>query len=228
MSTDVNFTEENSTISILCANRYRAESLAGALMQHLHGQTVSVSSANDVPTDATIVLVDLDLGMESALQVIQSIASRERPARIVILGLVESEEAVLTLAGLGVAGYVLSDATLAELLSVVQAVRRGEFVCRPEITYALFSHLTQLASGGRHNSLNDFVLTVRERQIFRLMAERLMNKEIAARLFLSEHTVKNHVHHILKKLGLRNRSCAVHARVYVPEAAFVPLKSEAR
>jgi DNA-binding NarL/FixJ family response regulator len=90
----------------------------------------------------------------------------------------------------------------------VRSVQKGEFACRPDITYALFSHLAQLASGDEQNVSGASVLTTRERQIFGLLSQRLMNKEIAARLYLSEHTVKNHVHHILKKLGMRNRSFA--------------------
>jgi two-component system nitrate/nitrite response regulator NarL len=196
-------------IAVLSAYRYRAESLAFTLSEQLNLQAAAVTvAALDLPTDFEVVLIDLDMGVETALRLTQTITSKQSQVKVVLLGLVESEEGVLRLAGVGAGGYVPAGATLDDLLSVVRSVQRGEFACRPDITYALFSHLAQLASSDNQHLLGASMLTTRERQIFHLLSQRLMNKEIAARLYLSEHTVKNHVHHILKKLGMRNRSFA--------------------
>ena len=212
-------TEPGSRIAVLSAYRYRAESLAFTLTQQCHLETVVVADpAKELPSDFGVILIDLDMGVESALRLTRSITSSQSAARVVLLGVVESEESVLRLAGVGAGGYVSAGATLADLLSVVRSVQKGEFACRPDITYALFSHLAQLASGDEQNVSGASVLTTRERQIFGLLSQRLMNKEIASRLYLSEHTVKNHVHHILKKLGMRNRSFAARSPA-IPHAA---------
>jgi two-component system, NarL family, nitrate/nitrite response regulator NarL len=197
-------------IAVLSAYLYRAESLAFTLSDQLNLQAVGVAEAALPPlTEFEVVLIDLDMGVETALRLTQTITSKQSQVKVVLLGLVESEEDVLRLARVGADGYVSACATLGDLLFVVRSVQKGEFACRPDITYALFSHLAQLASGDNQHPLGASVLTTRERQIFHLLSQRLINKEIAARLYLSEHTVKNHVHHILKKLGMRNRSFAV-------------------
>jgi DNA-binding NarL/FixJ family response regulator len=201
--------EGSSKVAIVSAYRYRAESLAFTLAQRLNQEMVPFTDFTDqLDQDFAVILIDLDVGMDAALRLTRAVTSKRSQARVVLVGLIESEENVLRLAEAGVSGYVLAAASFADLLSVIQSVQKGEFGCRPEITYALFSHLARLASDDRQNPPDTSLLTMRERQIFQLMSQRLMNKEIAARLYLSEHTVKNHVHHILKKLGMRNRSFA--------------------
>lgn len=201
--------ESVSRIAVLSACQYRAESLAFTLSKQLDLETIAIiDSAQELPSDFEIVLIDLDMGVEVALRLTHSITSKQSQARVVLLGLVESEESVLRLAEVGAGGYVSTVASVADLISVVRSVQKGEFACRPEITYALFSYLAQLANYDKGSILDASTLTLRERQIFRLLSQRLMNKEIAAQLHLSEHTVKNHVHNILKKLGIRNRNFA--------------------
>jgi DNA-binding NarL/FixJ family response regulator len=215
--------ETVSKIAVLSAHRYRAESLAFTLSQHLNLQTVAVvDTATELPSDFEVILIDLD--MEAALRLTRNITSKPGHPRVVLLGLVESEESVLRLAEVGAGGYVSANATFSDLISVVESVQRGEFACRPDITYALFSHLAELASSDNQSLLDAAVLTMRERQIFSLLSQRLMNKEIAARLYLSEHTVKNHVHHILKKLGMRNRNLVARYRSSPPAAEDSNLK----
>jgi two-component system, NarL family, nitrate/nitrite response regulator NarL len=209
-------------IAVLSTHLYRAESLAFTLAQHLNLQTMALADpATEVPPDVEVILIDLDMGVETALRLTRTITSRQSHARVVLLGLVETEQSVLRLAEVGGGGYVSANATFRDLISVVRSVQRGEFVCRPDITYALFSHLAKLASSDKQTLTDASVLTMRERQIFSLLSQRLMNREIAARLYLSEHTVKNHVHHILKKLGMRNRNLAArsHASLGAPQGS---------
>jgi two-component system nitrate/nitrite response regulator NarL len=117
---------------------------------------------------------------------------------------------VIKMAEAGVSGYVPPTASLLEIVSVVDSVRRGEFVCRPDLTYTLFSHLSQLAWSNSLRVLEQPLLTIRERRVMKLMSQRLSNREIANSLCVSQHTIKNHVHHILQKLGARDRSIAWH------------------
>lgn len=208
-------------IAILSTHLYRAEALAFALAQHLNLETVMVvQPSTELPSDFGVILIDLDMGEEPALLLTQKITSCPSQARVILLGLVETEESVLRLAEMGGGGYVSTNATFTDLVSVVRSVDRGEFACRPDITYALFSRLSELAYVEK-KTVDASVLTMRERQIFTLLSQRLMNRQIAAQLYLSEHTVKNHVHHILKKLGIRNRNFAFRpdSHLAVPESS---------
>jgi DNA-binding NarL/FixJ family response regulator len=105
----------------------------------------------------------------------------------------------------GVVGYVLKDASAMEVAGMIRAVAAGEAVCPPSLSMALF-HVVQscLFTGATSR-----VLSRREQQLVTLLRERLTNKEIAARLNLSEQTVKNHVHRMLRKVGVPDRLAIV-------------------
>ena len=202
-------------IAVLSTYPYRAESLALFLTQRLAVPSTPAPdpSAEALATFGT-VLIDIDCGMSQALQLTDAITTVRPEVKVVFVGVVESTENVLQLAEVGAAGYVPSTANLEELSAAVESVLRGEFACPPHITYALFAHLAQLARCNVSYQSEASVLTTRERQVMDLLSRGLSNKEIAARLCLSGHTVKNHVHRILRKLGIRNRSYA--ARLYSP------------
>ncbi len=110
----------------------------------------------------------------------------------------------------GARGYLRLSASIAELLESIARLLAGEVVFSPELAPAMFSRLAELTTERRRRRrLEALLLTSRELGILRLLAEDLSNKEIAQQQSLSVHTIKNHVHHILKKLGVRKRSEAV-------------------
>jgi len=109
----------------------------------------------------------------------------------------------------GVVGYVLKDASAMEVVSAINAVAAGEAVCPPSLSMAMFHCVAR-----HYRSPQDAtrILSRRERELMLLLREGLTNKEIAARLHLSEQTVKNHVHHILRKVGAPDRLAIVEHR----------------
>jgi DNA-binding NarL/FixJ family response regulator len=112
----------------------------------------------------------------------------------------------------GASGFLLKDVPPAELSAAIRTVASGDAVVSPRITRRLldeYAHL--LAPRGHDIAISDVfsVLTDREREVLIALAEGLSNAEIAARLFVSEATVKTHVGRILGKLGLRDRVQAV-------------------
>jgi len=106
----------------------------------------------------------------------------------------------------GVVGYVLKDASAMELVSTIGAVAGGAAVCPPSLSMALFRCVARHYKSPEAASR---VLSRRELELLELLRERLTNKEIAARLNLSQQTVKNHVHHILRKVGAPDRMAIV-------------------
>lgn len=138
------------------------------------------------------------------------LVSRMRQAgenrKAVMVGMEEDEATFLQAVGEGVVGYVLKDASAAEIVRVIRAVAAGEAVCPPRFSLSLFQCAARDVSFGfKPSQKARFGLTRREQQLVGLIRLGLSNKEIGSRLNLSEQTVKNHIHRILRKVGATDR-----------------------
>jgi len=140
-----------------------------------------VSAIHDALPNVRVVMVDMEADQDIFLR-----AVRER-----------------------VVGYVLKDASAVEVTATLRAVAAGEAVCPPELSMALFRFVSQRGNAPSPAWGADLGLSRREQQLVDLLRARLTNKEIAAQLNLSEQTVKNHVHNILRKVGATDREDAV-------------------
>jgi DNA-binding NarL/FixJ family response regulator len=120
------------------------------------------------------------------------------------------EEQFLAAVRSGVVGYLLQDASASDAVSAVRVVHRGQAVCPPRLCSALFRVVAQTAREiPLQNSASKQDLTLRQQQLVTLVAKGLTNKEIASHLNLSEFTVRNHIHRILKQVDAGSRSEAV-------------------
>jgi two-component system nitrate/nitrite response regulator NarL len=130
--------------------------------------------------------------------------------RVILIGMEPDEEQFLTAVRSGVVGYLLQDASASDVVSAVRAVSRGEAVCPPQLCSALFRFVAQtVREMPFQNSASKPDLTLRQQQLVTLVAKGLTNKEIASHLNLSEFTVRNHIHRILKQVDAGSRSEAV-------------------
>lgn len=139
-------------------------------------------------------------------------ANREKPSgcKILLVGMEPDEEQFLAAVRSGVAGYLLQDASASDAVNAVRAVHRGQAVCPPRLCCALFRVVSQTtAEMALQNSAAKPDLTLRQQQLVSLVARGLTNKEIASHLNLSEFTVRNHIHRILKQVDAGSRSEAV-------------------
>lgn len=130
--------------------------------------------------------------------------------RTVLIGMDSDEEQFLDAVRAGVTGYLLKAASAADVVAAVRAVFRGEAVCPPQYCSTLFRFVAKVAKDDRDvvsSSRPD--LTLRQQQLVALVAKGMTNKEIASRLNLSEFTVRNHIHRILKQVDAGSRSEAV-------------------
>ena len=136
---------------------------------------------------------------------------RLRRTRTVALAVRECDEDVLGWAGVGVDALVTRDATLETLAATLESVVCGGAPCSPGIGAALMRCVASLSAAAPSAKDLDRGLTIREREIARLLTDGLSNKEIAARLYIELSTVKNHVHHVLDKLdaGSREEAAAI-------------------
>jgi two-component system, NarL family, nitrate/nitrite response regulator NarL len=201
-----------TTIVIGTQMRLYREALAGVLERHAGFEVLQgVTNADELHEVIARLRVDVALVDLEMLGTPAEVASLRRNApdlRIVALAATEDVTLALTCVEIGLAGWVARDATLDDLLGAVQAAARGELRCTPRTAAALARRLEVLCAQNEPAPPAPG-LTAREWQILGLIEEGLSNKEIAARLCIALPTVKNHIHHLLDKLGARGRVEAV-------------------
>ncbi|HTQ81143.1 MAG TPA: response regulator transcription factor [Thermoanaerobaculia bacterium] len=185
---------------------------SGMQVELAEGAEPALARLQDGPAD--VLLAGFDLPGGGARALVHRVAACHPEVRIVLLGSSGTEEAIVDCLEAGARGYVLREQSLDELKLAIERVARGRVVVTPEIAYLLFARLGEL--GGEHRlrrRLEFLDLTARELEILKLLARELTNQEIADQLYLSVHTVKNHVHNLLERLQLKTRAEAVqHAR----------------
>jgi DNA-binding NarL/FixJ family response regulator len=127
-------------------------------------------------------------------------------ARIIVVGIPdEDEEKIIACAELGVVGYHMRSDSLDDLIMLVHKVARGESIFPPRVSAVLLRRLSNRASQPQ-SAGRGLVLTARETQILQMLELGRSNSDIAARLDIAVHTVKNHVHNVLTKLGVNTRA----------------------
>jgi DNA-binding NarL/FixJ family response regulator len=130
--------------------------------------------------------------------------------KMVLIGMDGDPDQFLEAVRAGVTGYLLKDASASEVVSAIRAAVKGEAICPPRLCATLFRWFAQETPSRRSRSaLPMHDITLRQRQLVELVAEGLTNKEIAVQLHLSEFTVRNHIHRILKQVDAGSRREAV-------------------
>jgi len=130
--------------------------------------------------------------------------------KIVLFGMDEDPSLFLRAVRLGIAGYVLKNASATDLLEAVRTVAQGEAACPTKFCKVLFKTVASGAADEKYSRATaQFELTQRQRQLMSLVAMGLSNKEIAANLNLSEFTVKNHIYRVMKQVDAQSRHEAV-------------------
>lgn len=133
---------------------------------------------------------------------------RTRPEmHALVIGMDESESTFLKAVRAGATGYVLREASTIEIVGAIRGVSRGEAICPPRLCRALFKIAAQGESFVPTMRVRmNLGLTRRQQQLVPLIARGYTNKEIASQLNLSEQTIKNHIHRMLRKVGADDRT----------------------
>ncbi len=207
---DVPLSRRVISVALIEDNRLVREGIATLLNQHPDIKVVAVGSNGSTllatEVEPHVILLDLGLRHGHSLKVAEKVKADFPDAKIIIMDLLPVHEEIVEFVHVGVAGFVMKDATLDDLVNAIRSVADGEHVLPPEMTSTLFSQIARDAvSTGRPRLLSSVRMTPRERQVIGLIAEGLSNKEIAKRLHIATHTVKSHVRNIMEKLTLHTR-----------------------
>ena len=152
-----------------------------------------------------VLLLDIRMPRLDGLAALPRILAASPDTRVLVLTTFDLDEYVYEALRGGASGFLLKDVRRDQLVDAVRVVARGDALIHPAVTRRLIADLVT----GRTVAPLDDPLTGRERETLQLIARGLTNAEIAAELFISEHTVKTHVSNVLMKLGLRDRVQAV-------------------
>ena len=203
-------------IRALIAGRFKVhlDALAAILPQgrgvqvlgNASGRDEILARVRDDPPD--IVLIDAT--MADVANIVRDVRRHAKDVKVVVITLGETEAEITQLAEAGVAGYVLPDGSLDDLLIAIQSAVRGELYCPPRVAFSLLRRVGALAAAlsqdlaaEPHNPFD--ALTRREREILGLVDQGMSNKDIARHLGIELATAKNHVHNILEKLHVHRR-----------------------
>ncbi|MER7926708.1 MULTISPECIES: response regulator transcription factor [unclassified Streptomyces] len=155
-----------------------------------------------------VVLMDVRMPVMDGIEATARLQNCPVVPRVLVLTTFDLDEHVYDALAAGASGFLLKDVTAERLFDAVRVVAAGEALLAPGITRRLIAEFARLRPKAPTRGRLD-VLTPRETDVLRLLAEGLSNPELAARLHVGEETVKTHVSRILSKLGLRDRTQAV-------------------
>lgn len=206
------------SVYLIAENRLLREALV-RLFQNRAGICVvgesrySESASEQVAASQCDVLLLDSTAATLATTLIDELNENAPEIEIVLFGMDEDTDGFLRAVRCGVRGYVLKEASSAEIIAAVWAVAQGGAICPPRLCLSLFQFVSeesrQRSAMADHQACIKLGLTYRQRQLVSLVARGLTNKEIAANLNLSEFTVKNHIHRIMKQVHAGNRQEAV-------------------
>ena len=194
-------------VFLVAENRLLREALIRVLTKRTDIRVVGAAPYSQatpeqiIDAQPDIVILDSTRPVFSETKLVSTLHSVIPNLRVVMIDMDLDHDAFLRAVRAGVVGYVLKDASATEVTATIRAVAAGEAVCPQALSMTLFHAVQGRMSRGVANR----ALSRREQDLVVLLRERLTNKEIAARLNLSEQTVKNHVHHMLRKLQAPDR-----------------------
>ena len=156
-----------------------------------------------------IVLMDVRMPEVDGIEATRRIVASGNTARVIVLTTFDEDEYVFAALRAGASGFLLKDVRPLELIEAVRIVARGDALLAPSVTRRLLDRLAETLPESDAPVVDLRALTERELEVLRLVALGLSNAEIAARLVVTEATVKTHVSSVLRKLRLRDRVQAV-------------------
>jgi DNA-binding NarL/FixJ family response regulator len=193
----------NNVIVSVGLDRLFHEMVKAALSNHGWRVLDSERHPSGGDTEAEIALVAGAGPVQAVVDRVRQARAQYPAGKVVLFGVEGNEADLVRFIEEGVSGYVALSDCLDELIETLQMVRNKQTPSSGRITQLVIHTIRRLSEDA--HSIPEARLTLREQEIFRLVQEGLSNKEIASRLRITPNTVKNHIHHLLEKLRVRNR-----------------------
>jgi len=171
-----------------------------------------------------VILLDLRMPNTDGLAALQTLNSTKNPAKVIILTASEDKNEFVQAMKLGCAGIVLKQTSADLIVKSIRKVHSGEIWLDAHTTAAVMRQFAtaEAAAASGIKGRERAPLSTREREIVALVAQGYKNKEMAEKMFISEQTVKNHLHNIFDKLGVSDRLelalYAIHKGLHLPQA----------
>jgi len=203
-------------VYLLAENRLLRDTLARLLRKRSEISVVGVSRSSETIKDeilashCDVVLLD-SFDNVACLSFLNDLVDPDSGIKILLFGMNHDPDVFLKAVHLGVCGYLLKEASAAEIVAAVRAAARGEATCPPGLCMSLIQHLSKKRQDKSEpaDMPSQKALTPRQLQLVQLVAEGLTNKEIAANLNLSQFTVKNHLRRVMRQVEAVSRHDAV-------------------
>lgn len=198
------------TVAIIEDNRLVREGMTDMLNELPDVRVVLASTSLETgmlkDTKPRVVLLDVGLQDKNSLRLAETVRKEMEDARVIVMDLLPAHEEIAEFVNVGVAGFILKDATFEDFVATIRSVADGARVLPPRMTGTLFSQIAEVAvKRGKEAALDSVRMTQREREVIALIAEGRSNKEIATRLNIAADTVKSHVRNVMEKLALHTR-----------------------
>ena len=157
-----------------------------------------------------VVLMDLRMPVLGGVEATRRITAEAPAARVIVLTTFEEDEEVFAALRAGAAGYLLKASPSAKLCEAIRLAARGESLLEPSVAAKVVAEFARIGDREPRRSFPQLAeqLSIRERDVLRLLAEGRSNKEIAGELGIAEGTVKNHMSNVLGKLVVLDRTQA--------------------
>jgi len=174
------------------------------------GMAGSVQEAIEVirTVKPDIVLMDFTLPDGTGADATRKVLEEHPDCKIIFLTMSDSDDDLFAAIRSGAKGYLLKNLSPAKLVTTIRSVQQGESALSRAMTARLMEELSRTKGPERQGDISLAKLTRREMEVLQEITNGMTNREIAERLFLSENTVKYHVHSILDKLNIPNRRAA--------------------
>lgn len=154
-----------------------------------------------------VILMDINMPGMNGMQAIKELKKLDKHLKIIVVTIHQDKAYLFETLKLGASGFIQKDADASVLIDAIRKVYRGESYVQPNMTNVLVKEFTRVTSYDKIKRPEN-KLTDRETEVLELIAEGMLNKEIAKKLYISEKTVKNHVSNIFKKLKVSDRTQA--------------------
>jgi two-component system NarL family response regulator len=175
------------------------------------GECGSVQEAIDqcAKIKPDVILMDYSLPDGTGLEATQAILHIQPETKIIFLTIHDNDDRMIAALRAGAKGYLLKNLSVNKLLASLRALQRGEAAISRTMMARVLTEFAQSTPSANPEPSPLVGLTSREIEVLQELVDGITNQEIATRLYISENTVKNHIHNILEKLNLHNRREAI-------------------